>query len=82
VVAISFARIFYRNAINRGLAAIVCPEAVAAARRGDPVRVDLERGEVLLPAGKFSFPAFPPNVRELLAAGGLIPFLIAAKNSK
>jgi 3-isopropylmalate/(R)-2-methylmalate dehydratase large subunit len=82
VVAISFARIFYRNAINRGLPAIVCPEAVAAARRGDPVRVDLERGEVLLPAGKFSFPAFPPNVRELLAAGGLIPFLIAAKNSK
>jgi 3-isopropylmalate/(R)-2-methylmalate dehydratase large subunit len=79
VVASSFARIFYRNAINQGLAAIVCPEAVAAARRGDPVRVDLERGEVLLPAGKFSFPAFPPNVRELLAAGGLIPFLIAEK---
>ncbi len=77
VVAASFARIFYRNAINQGLAAIVCPEAVAAARRGDPVRVDLERGEVLLPAGKFSFPAFPSNVRELLAAGGLIPFLIA-----
>jgi 3-isopropylmalate/(R)-2-methylmalate dehydratase large subunit len=79
VVASSFARIFYRNAINQGLAAIVCPEAVAAARRGDPVRVDLERGEIFLPAGKFSFPAFPPNVRELLAAGGLIPFLIAEK---
>ncbi len=79
VVAVSFARIFYRNAINQGLAAIVCPEAVAAARRGDPVRVDLERGEVLLPVGTFSFPAFPPNVRELLEAGGLIPFLIAGK---
>jgi 3-isopropylmalate/(R)-2-methylmalate dehydratase large subunit len=82
VVAVSFARIFYRNAINQGLAAIVCPEAVAAARKGDPVRADLEHGEVLLPAGKFSFPAFPPNVRELLAAGGLIPFLIAAKKKE
>jgi 3-isopropylmalate/(R)-2-methylmalate dehydratase small subunit len=80
VVAASFARIFYRNAINQGLPAIVCPEAAAAARKGDPVKVDLERGEVLLPAGRFAFPPFPPNVRELLAAGGLIPFLIAEKN--
>ena len=81
VVASSFARIFYRNAINRGLPAIVCPEAVAAARMGDPVRVDLERGEVMLPSGTFSFPAFPPNVRELLGAGGLIPFLITGKKT-
>jgi 3-isopropylmalate/(R)-2-methylmalate dehydratase large subunit len=79
VVASSYARIFYRNAINQGLPAIVCPDAVAAARKGDPVRVDLERGEVLLPAGRFTFSPFPPNVRELLAAGGLIPFLIAEK---
>jgi 3-isopropylmalate/(R)-2-methylmalate dehydratase large subunit len=78
VVASSFARIFYRNAINQGLPAIVCPEAVAAVRRGDPVRVDLERGEVLLPAGTFSFPPFPPNVRKLLEAGGLIPYLKSA----
>jgi 3-isopropylmalate/(R)-2-methylmalate dehydratase large subunit len=82
VVAASFARIFYRNAINQGLPAIVCPEAVAAASKGDPVKVDLERGEVLLPAGVFSFPAFPPNIRDLLAAGGLIPFLVAAKKKE
>jgi 3-isopropylmalate/(R)-2-methylmalate dehydratase large subunit len=75
VVACSFARIFYRNAINQGLPAIVCPKAVAAARKGDAVKVDLERGEVILPAGSFPFPPFPPNVRSLLDAGGLIPFL-------
>jgi 3-isopropylmalate/(R)-2-methylmalate dehydratase large subunit len=75
VVAESFGRIFYRNAINQGLPAIVCPGAVTAARMGDPVQVDLERGEVLLPGGKFSFSPFPPNIRELLAAGGLIPYL-------
>jgi len=78
VVAESFARIFYRNAINQALPAIVCPEAVAAARKGDPVKVDLARGEVLLPAGRFSYPPFPPNVRSLLDAGGLIPYLKSA----
>jgi 3-isopropylmalate/(R)-2-methylmalate dehydratase large subunit len=75
LVAESFARIFYRNAINRGLPAIVCPEAVAAARRGDPVRIDLVRGEILLPSGRYAYPPFPPNVRALLDAGGLIPYL-------
>jgi len=77
VVAESFARIFYRNAINRGLPAIVCPEAAAAARRGEPVKADLERGEILLPSGVFPFPPFPPNVQALLTAGGLIPYLRA-----
>jgi 3-isopropylmalate/(R)-2-methylmalate dehydratase large subunit len=79
LVAGSFARIFYRNAINQGLAAIVCPEAAAAARRGDPVKVDLGRGEIFLPAGRFDFPPFPENVRALLDAGGLTPYLKAAK---
>jgi 3-isopropylmalate/(R)-2-methylmalate dehydratase large subunit len=77
VVAESFARIFYRNAINQGLPAIVCPEAVAAARRGDPVKVDLERGEVILPAGVFRYPPFPQNVQRLLEAGGLVAYLKA-----
>jgi 3-isopropylmalate/(R)-2-methylmalate dehydratase large subunit len=75
LVAKSFARIFYRNALNQGLPAIVCPEAVHAARRGDPVKVDLERGEISLPSGVYTFPAFPTNVRMLLDAGGLVPYL-------
>jgi homoaconitate hydratase family protein/3-isopropylmalate dehydratase small subunit len=75
IVAESFARIFYRNVINQGLPAIVCPEAVAAANAGDPVEIDLERSKIRLPAGTFTFPPFPPNVQALLKAGGLIPFL-------
>jgi 3-isopropylmalate/(R)-2-methylmalate dehydratase small subunit len=75
VVAESFARIFYRNIINQGLPAIVCPEAVAAANAGEPVEIDLERSEIRLPAGTFTFSSFPPNVQALLKAGGLIPFL-------
>ncbi|MFN2299779.1 MAG: aconitase/3-isopropylmalate dehydratase large subunit family protein [Anaerolineales bacterium] len=75
VVAESFARIFYRNAINRGLPAIVCPEAATAARKGDPVKVDLEHGRVFLPSGAYPFPPFPPNIRALLDAGGLVAYL-------
>jgi len=79
LVAKSFARIFYRNAINQGIPAIICPEAAEAARSGDPVEVDLAAGVIRLPAGEFAFPAFPPNVRLILEAGGLVEYI---KNKK
>ncbi len=74
LIAASFARIFYRNAINQGLPAIVCPEAAAAAQKGDLVEIDLARGLIHLPAGTFSFPAFPPNMQAILQAGGLVEY--------
>jgi 3-isopropylmalate/(R)-2-methylmalate dehydratase small subunit len=80
LVAGSFARIFYRNAINQGVAAIICPEAVAAARPGDPVQVDLVKGLIHLPAGDFTFPAFPPNVHAILEAGGLVAYTKKARS--
>jgi 3-isopropylmalate/(R)-2-methylmalate dehydratase large subunit len=79
VVAASFGRIFYRNAINQGLPAIVCPEAAAAAESGDPVRIDLEGGWIHLPGGSFAFQPFPPHIQAILEAGGLIQ---AAKKGK
>jgi 3-isopropylmalate/(R)-2-methylmalate dehydratase large subunit len=75
LVAKSFARIFYRNAINQGIPAILCPEAVAAAQPGDTVEVDLANGVIRLPAETFSFPAFPPNVCAILEAGGLVEYV-------
>ena len=75
VVAVSFARIFYRNAINQGLPAIVCPAAVAAIEAGQSVTVDLAAGEIRCPAGAFPFEPFPPSVQRILADGGLIPHL-------
>jgi 3-isopropylmalate/(R)-2-methylmalate dehydratase large subunit len=75
LVARSFARIFYRNAINQGLPAIICPEAVSAANPGDSVEVDLANGLIRLPAGDFRFPAFPPNVCAILEAGGLAEYI-------
>lgn len=75
VVALSFARIFYRNAINNGLPAIVCPQAVATLEAGQSVTVDLAAGEIRCPAGTFTFEPFPPSVQQILADGGLIPHL-------
>jgi 3-isopropylmalate/(R)-2-methylmalate dehydratase small subunit len=75
VIAVSFARIWYRNAINNGLLALTCPEAVAALSHGDQVEIDLEAGLITCEAGSFSFPPFAPSVRAIIACGGLIPHL-------
>jgi len=82
VVAVSFARIFYRNAINNGLPAIVCPEAVAAIEAGQRVTIDLSQGEIACPGAVFSFDPFPPSVQQILAAGGLIPHLRNSLSTK
>jgi 3-isopropylmalate/(R)-2-methylmalate dehydratase small subunit len=75
VIAISFGRIWYRNAINSGLLAITCPAAVAALNHGDRAAVDLAGGLIRCAAGTFPFPPFAPSVQAILEAGGLIPYL-------
>ena len=72
VIAESFARIFYRNAINNGLLAIVCPEAARAIRAGETVAVDVDRSAIACEAGSFVFPAMSETVQEILQAGGLV----------
>ncbi len=74
VVAKSFARIYFRNAINNGLVVVVCPEAVDAIEDGDTITVDLEKGVLTCPKGEFSFPALPEEVMGIVRAGGLIPY--------
>ncbi len=75
IVAVSFARIFFRNAINSGLPAIVCPAAVEAVESGQPMTVDLDNGLILCEGGRFTFEPFPHSVQAILSAGGLIPYL-------
>ena len=75
VVAVSFARIFYRNAINNGLPAIICPEAAAAIEAGQMVTIDLGVGEIRCPASVFAFEPFPSSVQQILSDGGLVPHL-------
>ncbi len=74
VIAASFARIFFRNAINIGLPILECPEAAAALQAGDVVEVDLEQGRIVESKSGRTFQAapFPPFMMEIIAAGGLI----------
>ncbi|NPD30705.1 3-isopropylmalate dehydratase small subunit [Eggerthellaceae bacterium zg-1084] len=74
VIAKSFARIFYRNAINIGLPIMECPEAVDAITAGDVVRVDADSGTITNETTGQTFQAqpFPPFIRQIIEAGGLI----------
>jgi 3-isopropylmalate/(R)-2-methylmalate dehydratase small subunit len=75
IIAASFARIFYRNAINNGLPAIVCPEVVDSIETGQPVTIDMAVGEIRSVSRVFAFEPFPPSVQQILTDGGLIPHL-------
>ena len=76
VIARSFARIFFRNAINIGLPILECPEAVDAIDEGDEVEVDVATGKIVhVPSGKaFLTPPFPRELQEIIEAGGLMKF--------
>jgi 3-isopropylmalate/(R)-2-methylmalate dehydratase small subunit len=76
VLAASFSRVFFRNAINTGLPAIECPDAVAAISDGDTVSVDLDAGVVRVGGAEYGFPPYPAGLRAILADGGLIPHLM------
>ena len=76
VIAESFGRIWYRNAINNGLLAVTCAPAVAALNAGDSVEIDVQAGVITTGAGQtFRFPPLDPAVQAILAGGGLIPYL-------
>lgn len=74
VIAKSFARIFYRNAINIGLAIVECPEAADGISEGDKVEADLDNGIIRnLTTGKeYSTAPFPEFVQKIIENGGLI----------
>jgi len=72
VIASSFARIFYRSAINQGLLLIQSPEAVESYNEGDEVTVDPAAGEVRVGDSVFCFPSLPDEMLEILEDGGLL----------
>jgi len=76
VIAESFARIFYRNAINRGLLAIEVKGVRDKVKEGDTITIDLTENSIMLPTGeKISFKPLPKEVMEIIEAGGLIEYL-------
>lgn len=76
VIAETFARIFYRNAINIGLPIIECPEAAKGIEAGDEVEIDFDSGRIYnrTKDTEFQGQAFPEFMQELIAAGGLVNY--------
>jgi len=74
VIAKSFARIFYRNAINTGLPIMEAPEAVEAILDGDTVTVDADSGVITDETSGRTFQAqpFPPFIKDIIEQGGLV----------
>lgn len=74
VIADTFARIFYRNAINIGLPIIECPEAAEAIEAGDMVEIDFDSGMIYdkTQGTEYKGQAFPPFMQEIITNGGLI----------
>jgi 3-isopropylmalate/(R)-2-methylmalate dehydratase small subunit len=74
VVAESFARIFYRSAINQGLILIECPDAVKAYSEGDDINLDVDNGKIVVGDKTFSFPKLPKEILAIRDAGGLLEY--------
>lgn len=77
VIASTFARIFYRNAINIGLPIVECPEAVKGINAGDVVSVDFSSGIITNETtGKtFKGEPYPEFMQNIIAAGGLVEYI-------
>jgi 3-isopropylmalate/(R)-2-methylmalate dehydratase small subunit len=77
VIADSFARIFFRNAINMGYPILASPQAAEAIQEGDELEVDLEQGIIrdFTRGDEYRSEAFPPFMNELLRMGGLVPWV-------
>jgi 3-isopropylmalate/(R)-2-methylmalate dehydratase small subunit len=78
VVAASFARIFYRNAFNLGLPILESAKAAEAVKTGDELEVNLATGQIinLSQGSAYQAQPVPPFMQELLAAGGLMPYVM------
>jgi 3-isopropylmalate/(R)-2-methylmalate dehydratase small subunit len=76
VIARSFARIFFRNAINVGLPVLVCPDAAADAKSGDEMAVDLTTGNIenVTKGKSYQAEPFPEFLQQIIAAGGLVEY--------
>ncbi len=74
VVAKSFARIFYRAAINQGLLLIECENAVNSYSPGSTITLDIDSGKIMVDDSLFTFPKLPPEILAIQNAGGLLAY--------
>jgi 3-isopropylmalate/(R)-2-methylmalate dehydratase small subunit len=81
VIAVSFSRLFFRNAINEGLPVVELAGGTAFIQKDDRVQIDFEKGTVTHNGKSYSFPALPKEVLAILNDGGLIPHVKKALSS-
>lgn len=74
VIAESFARIFFRAAINQGLLLIECPEAVHSFQAGQSLELNLKKSEIIIDSKTYKFPTLPSAILAIRDAGGLMEF--------
>jgi 3-isopropylmalate/(R)-2-methylmalate dehydratase small subunit len=76
IIAKTFARIFFRNAINIGLPVIPCPEAAENINDGDEIEADLDRGTIknITSGREFVINPVPPFIQEIISSGGYINY--------
>jgi len=75
IIALSFARIFYRNALNLGIPLFESPEIVEAIQDGDEVTLDLSNGRVQRGEQVYLLPELPVFAQEILEEGGIVPYV-------
>ncbi len=75
VIARSFARIFFRNAINQGLLVIQSPQAVDYIEAGQKVEISFSKGQILVGNKKFTFPPLSSEIMAIVEKGGLVPYV-------
>jgi 3-isopropylmalate/(R)-2-methylmalate dehydratase small subunit len=74
VIAQSFGRIFYRNAINRGLPVITVPGGLDV-EVGELITINLEQGTIIVGDQEYQFKPYPREIRAIIDAGGVIPVI-------
>jgi 3-isopropylmalate/(R)-2-methylmalate dehydratase small subunit len=74
IIAISFARIFYRSAINQGLLLIECPKAVKVCQEGDSIKINAAEGSIQIGSQLFTFPKLPPQIIRITESDGLLEY--------
>ena len=75
VIAKSFARIFFRNAINIGLPIMISPEAVEASKNGSNAKIDTETGIIEIDGNTFKAEPFPEFINKIIVKGGLMEYV-------
>ena len=72
VIAKSFARIFFRNAINNGILLLECQDLADHVKEGDTIQIDLDNQKITADGKTYAIPAIPENLYHIIMDGGLV----------